>query len=108
HEIAHTLFPDCAHAVRHRATHERIRGDDWQLEMLCNIAASEILMPVGSLENWTEFVPTVDSVLHFRRHFQVSAEAVLLRVLRLTSHSCIGFAAHRDPVTNRYHVDYLV
>src|SRR5579872_330754 len=27
HEIAHTLFPDCAEEVRHRATHEHMPGD---------------------------------------------------------------------------------
>ncbi len=32
-------------------------GDDWQLEMLCNIGASEILMPIGSFavrKRWPE------------------------------------------------------
>ena len=48
HEIAHTLFPDCAKRVRHRGSHhgKRPGSDDWQLEALCNIAAAEILMPV--------------------------------------------------------------
>ena len=68
HEIAHTLFTDCAHAIRHRATHQQMSGDDWQLEMLCNIAASEILMPLGSLPKMVdEFEPSVDSILRFRR-----------------------------------------
>ena len=47
HEIAHTLFPDCE-AVRHRLQANETRYDDWQLELLCNIAAAEFLMPVGS------------------------------------------------------------
>ena len=48
HEIAHTLFPDCAAKVRNRELHGGGK-DDWQLEALCNIAAAEILMPAGSM-----------------------------------------------------------
>ena len=35
HEIAHTCFPDCAERVRNRLTHEKMKGEDWQLETLC-------------------------------------------------------------------------
>src|SRR4051812_30067239 len=31
HEVAHTLFPDCAEQVRNRVAQEDIRGDEWQL-----------------------------------------------------------------------------
>ncbi len=48
HEIAHTLFPDWAEQVRKRAPHSELEGDDWQLEALCNIAAAEFVMPIGS------------------------------------------------------------
>src|SRR5439155_16903778 len=44
HEIAHTLFPDYVRITRNR-TGKAIRPDDWQLELLCNISAAEILMP---------------------------------------------------------------
>lgn len=108
HEIGHTLFPDCASSIRNRATHEQMQGDEWQLEMLCNVAAAEILMPIGSLPTLDEFAPTVDSVLQFRRRFQVSCEAVLLRLLRLTTFNCFAFAAHRDPALGRYKVDYVI
>ena len=56
HELAHTLFPDCAERVRNRVTHRDMKGDEWQLEMLCNIGAAEMLMPVGSTPStrgWT-------------------------------------------------------
>lgn len=106
HEIGHTFFPDCADSIRNRATHEQMAGDEWQLEMLCNIAASEILMPIGSLPNPQDFRPTVEAVLDFRRRFQVSSEAVLLRLVQLSASSCFVLAAHREPGTNRYRVDY--
>ena len=108
HEIAHTFFPDCSNSIRNRATHERIQGDEWQLEMLCNVAAAEILMPIGSLPNPDKFTPTVESILRFRRQFQVSSESILLRLLRLTGRNCFAFAAHRDLVSNRYKSDYII
>src|SRR5687768_553340 len=36
HEIAHTLFPDCADTIRHRHAEA---GKDWELKLLCNIGA---------------------------------------------------------------------
>src|SRR5690606_23737670 len=54
HEIAHTLFPDCAERVRHRASRAEIVGDEWQLEALCNVAAAEFLMPIGSFRELRE------------------------------------------------------
>ena len=46
HEVAHTLFADAADKDRHRGGDGS--RDNWQLEMLCNIAAAEFVMPVGS------------------------------------------------------------
>src|SRR5437867_11139604 len=46
HEIGHTLFPDCDSMIRNRVPWTS-RSDAWQLELLCNIAAAEILMPPG-------------------------------------------------------------
>jgi hypothetical protein len=40
HEIAHTLFPDVGEQPRHRGGNRDVH-DDWQLEMLCNLAAAE-------------------------------------------------------------------
>jgi hypothetical protein len=108
HEIAHTLFPDCAKTVRHRGAHEDPAPDNWQLEALCNIAASEILMPVGSLSKEDTTQVTVDAVAALRKKFQVSSEAALLRLTRLTDLSCLAFAAHRDEAKGRYFVDYAV
>jgi Zn-dependent peptidase ImmA (M78 family)/O-acetyl-ADP-ribose deacetylase (regulator of RNase III) len=105
HEIVHTLFPDCAEEVRHRATHEQMSGDSWQLEMLCNVGAAEILMPLGIFPSGMELSPKVNTILQLRRKFMVSAEAVLLRLMRLTPHKSFGFAAHRD-ASGRYQIDY--
>jgi O-acetyl-ADP-ribose deacetylase (regulator of RNase III) len=95
HEIAHTLFPDCHHRVQQRLTHEKMKGDDWQLEMLCNIAASEIAMPIGSFPALREQDLSIDTVIDLRKRFDVSAEALVLRLIRLTEHQCIAYSASR-------------
>jgi Zn-dependent peptidase ImmA (M78 family)/O-acetyl-ADP-ribose deacetylase (regulator of RNase III) len=107
HEIVHTLFPDCAEEVRHRATHEDMSGDEWQLEMLCNVGAAEILMPLGVFPTDAQLLPNVETILDLRRRFMVSAEAVLLRLMRLTPHRSFAFAAHRDD-SGRYQIDYSI
>jgi len=48
HEIAHTLFSDVGEQTRHRGG-SGAASDEWQLEMLCNLAAAEFVMPLGSL-----------------------------------------------------------
>ena len=63
HELAHTLFPDCAERVRNRVTHRDMKGDEWQLEMLCNIGAAEMLMPVGSTPSLEGGRFTIDAIV---------------------------------------------
>src|SRR5690348_11040214 len=48
HEIAHTLFDDFRQTVQHRWDKGDIDSEAWELELLCNIAAAEILMPLGA------------------------------------------------------------
>lgn len=110
HEIAHTLFPDCKQFVRHRLAHEEMQGDDWQLEMLCNIAASELLMPIGSLPTLEAERLTIDSILELRNKYEASTEAILLRAVSITHEPCIVFTASRREYSGKsnYQVDYAV
>ena len=109
HEIAHTLFPDFAERPRSRSAPERSRSDDWQLEVLCNLAAAELLMPATLFESTDNPPASMRYLLQERAKFEVSMEAVLLRLARLTKTDLAMFAAHR--VANdqsRYQVDYCV
>jgi hypothetical protein len=106
HEIAHTLFPDCAQMIRNRGAHNASRRDDWQLETLCNIAAAEFLLPTGTLGQVTNLQPSVDSILKPREEYEASAEAALLRIQRLTAEPAVAFSCHRHPVTERYLIEY--
>lgn len=108
HELGHTLFPDCADKVRNRATHQEMTADDWQLESLCNIAAAEILMPFGMLQEELSVRPSAGLVLELRRKYLASCEAVVNRLIRLTSYPCVAFLARLSAETTRYFVEYQI
>ncbi len=108
HEIGHTLFKDCASAIRNRATHEDMQEDDWQLETLCNIAAAEILMPIGTLRDELSNPLSIGLVLELRQKYLVSCEAVVNRFVKLTSAPSLAFFARRDPSTSQYFVEYTL
>ena len=110
HEIGHTLFPDCAETVRTRGRAQR--EDSWQLELLCNLAAAEILMPIGTAMDIDREPVRIDNILRLQRQYDVSTEAICLRMIRLTRERCTFFAATRTSpalsATSDYRVDYSV
>lgn len=115
HEIAHTLFSDCAEAVRHRAAPDEMRGDEWQLEMLCNLIAAEILMPIGSFlqEDGGDSAKDldIDRLVQLKETYGVSMEAALMRAVRLTNAQAVMFVASvkdEDSEPRRYSVDYAI
>ncbi len=108
HELAHTLFPDHRETVRKRG---RSQGDDWQLELLCNIAASEFLMPVGTGKELENEPVDIDNLVRLRKRFDVSTEALLLRIVKLTREPCAVFAAARISAPGEspaFRLDYVV
>ena len=108
HEIAHTLFPDCREHIRNRDIKHDTFTDDWQLEMLCNIGAAELLMPVGSFVKNIKDDLSIDAILDLRKQYQVSTEAVLLRLVRLARIPCAVFGASRQSSSqDRLRVDYI-
>lgn len=109
HEIAHTLFPDVGDAPRHRGGN-RDDPDDWQLEMLCNLAAAEFVMPMGSLPPRDRLLGIEELIKECRR-FDVSVEAFLIRVTKVTNEPVIMFCASPIAGPNgvtRYRIDYTV
>jgi len=110
HEIAHTLFPDHVEKIRNREKATGIGDDDWQLELLCNIAAAEFLMPVGN-EIDTKAPVTIDNLLRLQKGFDVSTEAISIRLAKVTLEPCTMFAASRiiDTEGSRaYRLDYSI
>ena len=109
HEVAHLLFEDHADAVRERLQKIDQRSDDWQLEMLCNIAAAEIIMPAGSFSELRSEAPDLHHLLDLRKSFGVSIEAMLLRTIHLTDEPAAMFAASRGAgEAHDYRIDYSV
>lgn len=110
HEIAHLLFPDVAQVTRNRAKVDRAATNDWQLELLCNLAASELVMPVGSLEGVQDSEPDMNSIVEWQRRLDVSFEALLVRVARLTDFPVVVFAsAPADPRSlDVFRLDYAI
>jgi O-acetyl-ADP-ribose deacetylase (regulator of RNase III) len=107
HEIAHTLFKDCAERVRNRVAHEQTEGDEWQLEALCNIAAAEFLMPFGATAELTAAIGDIDLLLAEQRRFDVSMEALLIRAVRVAAEPCSMFCCSRSD-SGRYRLDYQI
>jgi O-acetyl-ADP-ribose deacetylase (regulator of RNase III) len=115
HEIAHTFFDDVASVVRHRTAQGAIAGpdDNWQLEMLCNIAASELLLPSFSMqfEDLDSSPISIDQLMELRTKFDVSIEAIVRRFVAGTAHhvACLATSRVNDHVDEpaQYRVDYV-
>jgi hypothetical protein len=107
HELAHSLFPDVAEQARFRSAETR-GTDDWQLELLCNMAAAELLMPIGTMATAIgDELLTIDHLLELRSRYDVSVEAMALRLVHLSRRPLAVFAAARPvPDAPDYRIDY--
>ena len=76
--------------------------------MLCNIAASEFLMPIGSFSNLRNQSLDIDALLDLKEVYEVSTEALLLRTIKLTDEPCFVFFSSRIPSSLTYKIDYSV
>lgn len=107
HEIAHTLFPDHRDAVRNRSA-APVPAGEHEVEMLCNMAAAELLMPALPEEGLEKTTLTMSNIDHIRKRYAVSTEAALLRMADLTVSPATVFMASRtscgDPPS--YRIDY--
>lgn len=106
HEIGHTLFSDCFEEIRNREHNSRVSGN-WELEFLCNIAASEILLPYGSISveaNTSEM--DIESLIEISKKYKASLESVFLRFTEVVDKPCgIIIGHYKDG--NKIIVDYF-
>ena len=107
HEIAHSLFEDCAEEARYRGGHEAFARDNWQLEVLCNIGAAELLMPLGSFSELAGETLSIKTILDLRKRFDVSVESCLIRLVKLARQPSAAFCSslHED---GNYYIDYVI
>lgn len=111
HEIAHSFFDDCGEYVRNREVRKDSVGDIWQLEMLCNIAAAELVMPIGSFRTELEDGISIERLMELRVEHDVSPEAILIRAAKLTELPCAMFCASRiegGHSEGRYMIEYMI
>jgi IrrE N-terminal-like domain len=93
HEIGHTLFSDYEAAVRHRLTKKDQHS--WELEFLCDIAASEILLPYGVFANEArEVPPKMKALMLLADRYGASLEPALLRFAETSDRPCSVMFAH--------------
>ncbi|MGA2667980.1 MAG: ImmA/IrrE family metallo-endopeptidase [Ignavibacteria bacterium] len=86
HEIGHTLFSDCDEEIRNRELNNNF---DWELEFLCNVAASEILLPYASFSNEANNCDlTIESLIDISNKYKASLESVFLRFTEVVDKPC--------------------
>ncbi|MEJ2430455.1 MAG: ImmA/IrrE family metallo-endopeptidase [Deltaproteobacteria bacterium] len=82
HEIAHTVFPDCFELVRMRKQTGKVENHHLELELLCNLAASEMLMPMEKFALDVVYHGySLKSVYPLAERYEASPEAVVRRMI---------------------------
>lgn len=94
HELAHTLFPDCADQIRNRAIENE---EDKQLELLCNIGASEILLPYGQFtQDAASINPEIEGLLQLSNKYKAS----LIKFSRASYSSLFALSTSKSSSVN--------
>src|SRR5262249_58450041 len=83
HEVAHALFPGVADVVRHRTSAGALPdvsdSDEYELELLCNIVAGELLLPDEAVAGLLGIDTDIDFIMETRPKWDGSTEALLRR-----------------------------
>lgn len=85
HEIGHTLIPDYTSApVAKIDDSTGLYGIDKEEEYLCDLAASELLMPMEQIQPLVrEYGPTIEALIQLSQEFTASLEATAIKMTRL-------------------------
>jgi hypothetical protein len=89
HEIVHTFFDDCYEIVHQRKTDREQFDPNEEVESLCQIGASELLMPEDEfLRDLDDHAFSLESVPALVARYSASREAVLRRMVHLSQGPC--------------------
>ncbi len=89
HEIAHTLFPDYADFIQMRAKNPDRTDPDREVETLCNIAASELLLPGDYfIESLREHGFTLKSVQPLAELYSASKMSTIIKMVGTGTKVC--------------------
>lgn len=84
HEIAHTFFYEAVPTVKYRAISSPATHHDPEEEMLCNIAAAEMLMPQPVFSKIAaDYHESPQALVGLARLFETSVTATVIRLHRL-------------------------
>jgi hypothetical protein len=87
HEIAHTLFSDCADTIRNR---EEAPWENRELEQLCNAAAAEIQLPYAIFSNdANQASSSIDGLIELATKYKASLESVFIRYTEVIDKPCL-------------------
>lgn len=110
HELAHTQFPDFRDDIRHRSALGAVEGadlgDNWEIEVLCNIVAAELLLPEDAVAPLVNVETDIDFIMETRRRWDVSTEALLRRLVEASPRP-LGLLA-TAPRSDGSRVDYVL
>jgi len=84
HEISHTFFYEAVPTIKYRTVDAKYILHDEEEEKLCDIAASELLMPTAIFSNIAkDFVPSPKSLVGIARIFETSITSTVIKTLSL-------------------------
>jgi hypothetical protein len=70
-------------------------SDNWELELLCNVIASELLLPDVALVGHSKSDLDIDFLMEARRRWDVSTEALLRRYVAIAERPTVMLATSR-------------
>lgn len=83
HEVGHTFFYEFAPSIKNRRM-AACAEPDAQEEFLCNVAASELLMPLDSLQRVaTDYLPSPKALKELASGYETSITAMAVRLASL-------------------------
>lgn len=95
HEISHAFFPDWKEEVRNREPKSNL--EEKELEFLCDIGASEILLPYSRFSMDANSLATdLESLFFLSKKYQASLESVFLRYCEVINSPCTVLVCSRE------------
>lgn len=111
HELGHLCFPDVSGGVHQRSRAgalEHPGHDEWETELLCNLIASDLLLPDNALDGLVNVGLDLDFLMESRRRWDISTEALLRRFVASVPRPMAVLALSRtEGKPPRMRVDYL-
>ncbi len=97
HEIAHTFFPGYRHAPQYRCAPLRVPRQENGIEALCDVAASELLLPARYIRpRLAKATFDLDTVEALASECEASMEAAARRLVTLWSGPCLLIGMERE------------